>query len=193
MSGSTDETGFAVEEVAATPADPPQPARRKRRTKAEMEAADMGGENGSAPEAADTGPKRRKSKASTKDRETTWAHNIQGAYALFAVGTNAPFMMLKDEEAKQLGHGCLVVAEEFGLLEFEDVGKWGAVIGLVVAAVTVNVPRAWMFRQHLQMVRSSRIVSNPEPSQPYTNNAPVDPNQHVYDTMPKVEPGQPIH
>lgn len=190
MSGSTDKTGFAVEEVAATPADPPQPARRKRRTKAEMEAADMGGENGSAPEAADTEPKRRKSKGAGRDKTLLWTQQIQGFYGIAAAVTGVPFLAVSEAEAKQLATAALAVADEY---DFEVAGKYAAVGGLVVALAMVNVPRALMFRQHLQMVRSSRIVSNPEPSQPYTNNAPVDPNQHVYDTMPKVEPGQPIH
>lgn len=181
---TTDDNGFVVSEAPNELA--PEPKRRGRKPKnAAPETAEMHAD-GTAPEATEAAePKRRKAKGAAKDKAATWTTQIQGFYGIAAAVTGVPFLAISPDEAKQLANAAVAVSEEY---DFEVAGKYAAIGGLVIALAMVNVPRALMFRQHMMMVRSSKIAPGPEAVQPYVNNAPADPNHHIYEAMPKVDP-----
>lgn len=193
MDFATDETGFAIQEdptaIPITPGAPPEPTRRKRRTRAEMETATLHAEGATdAPEAAEgEAPKRRKTKAS-REKTEVYARQIFGFYQMGAMFTGAPFMAISEGEAKQLAIAALDVADQF---DIEVGGKYAALGGLIVALAVVNIPRGIMLMSHLNARKAAAkmTVQQPVPVQPYAHNAPVDPGTHVFDTMPKVEPG----
>jgi hypothetical protein len=125
--------------------------RRKRRTKAEMQ-ADAGAASIDLGGATSTPAKKRKTKGDLGARQ------IQGIHAILAQIPGLDCMMLADEEAAMLAQAMAGVAAEY---DIEISGKTGAIVGMVAAVGMIYVPRAI----HVVKSRKKKPAVVPRPPQ----------------------------
>jgi hypothetical protein len=123
--------------------------RRKRRTKAEMQ-ADAGAASIDLGGASSTPAKKRKTKGDLGARQ------IQGIHAILAQIPGLDCMMLADEEAAMLAQAMAGVAAEY---DIEISGKTGAIVGMVAAVGMIYVPRAI----HVVKSRKKKPAVVPQP------------------------------
>ncbi len=173
------ELALGDEAPLAAPSDDtiePVKQRRKRRTKAEMEAAlgnvpdgETAGDYVSAGEAstASLEPVKKRGRKGKKTAPHVLAGQIRALHMIAANMTGVGEILLSDPEAEMLAGSIVEVMEQY---DFSPSGKVAAIIGLVGALGVVYVPRLMLVRQRAMAGKARSIT----PQAPAAGNPPSD-------------------